>query len=380
MRVLHVVPFFHPAYVYGGPVPVIYELCRHLAADCDVRVVTTDANGPARLPVATDRDVRIGGFTARYCKRVAATALAPSLAAHLLSAVAWADVVHLSMVYSFPTFPALAACRLLRKPLVWSPMGALVPWPRRRTLKACWRRLCRALAPANLILHATSEDEAAGIGNCFPGVPVAVIPHGVEIPDGIAGRTRTGTLRLLFLGRLHPIKAVENLLEACARVRECSLVIAGKGEPPYAALLESRIAELGLGGRVRLAGQVEGERKEALFRNADVLVMPSHSENFSMSVAEALARGVPVIASRGTPWRRLEEIGCGLWVDNAPASLASAIERIRRMDLEAMGLRGRAWIEGEFRWDLIAGRTLALYRSRIPARAAAAGSPAVGVS
>src|SRR5262249_10922099 len=83
-------------------------------------------------------------------------------------------------------------------------------------------------------------------------------------------------------------------------------------------------------------------------------VVPSFTENFCNVIAESLARGVPVIASKGTPWQRVNEIGCGLWVDNDPESLAGAIQRARWMQLSEMGERGREWMQRDFSWPGVA--------------------------
>src|SRR5205085_8939458 len=120
--------------------------------------------------------------------------------------------------------------------------------------------------------------------------------------------------------------------------------------------LKAQIETFNLAGRVVMIGSVEGEAKKELFSNADVVVVPSHSENFGLVVAEALAHGVPVIASRGTPWQRMGEIGCGLWVDNQPESLAQALVDIRKMPLREMGERGRDWMRREFTWPRVGGR------------------------
>jgi glycosyltransferase involved in cell wall biosynthesis len=148
--------------------------------------------------------------------------------------------------------------------------------------------------------------------------------------------------------------------------RTSSLVIAGAGEQQYSDTIRARVRQLGLSENVRMVGHVDGEDKERLFDNADVLVVPSHTENFGMVVAEALAHGIPVIASRGTPWKRLEEMGCGLWVDNSPASLASAIMRISSMPLRQMGLRGKDWMQKEFAWDYVAEEMIRVYRNILP--------------
>jgi len=112
-----------------------------------------------------------------------------------------------------------------------------------------------------------------------------------------------------------------------------------------------------------MLGHVDGDAKKEFFENADVLIAPSHTENFGLVVAEALAHCVPVIASRGTPWSRVEEAGCGLWVDNDPVSLAGAMQRIHSMPLRDMGVRGREWMQREFAWDALAERMTHVYRN-----------------
>src|SRR5436853_3812448 len=144
-----------------------------------------------------------------------------------------------------------------------------------------------------------------------------------------------------------------------------SLTIAGAGEPQYANNIKERIKQLYLTGQIQLTGAVLGEDKENAFMNADVVIVPSHTENFAMVVAEALAYGIPVIASTGTPWKRLTEIGCGLWVDNQSESLAEAIKKISRMPLREMGLRGREWMQKEFAGEVTGKKMLAVYKSLV---------------
>jgi glycosyltransferase involved in cell wall biosynthesis len=105
---------------------------------------------------------------------------------------------------------------------------------------------------------------------------------------------------------------------------------------------------------VTFAGHVEGAQKEKAFENADLCMVPSYTENFCIVVAEALGRGVPVVASRGTPWAGIEKHECGLWVENDPDSLARAIGALAPRDLGAMGARGREWMLSDFGWRKIA--------------------------
>jgi glycosyltransferase involved in cell wall biosynthesis len=195
-----------------------------------------------------------------------------------------------------------------------------------------------------------------------------MIPNGVETLQVLPQRIclPDGKMRLLFIGRLDPVKGIENLLEALKRLDDpsISLAIYGNGNVQYASSLKQCAERLGLlGSRVNFFGQVDGDAKISAFLNADVSVYPSYSESFAMTIAESLAHGVPVIASRDTPWKSLEDKNCGLWVDNTPGSLAEAVQAIRRMDLVEMGKRGWEWMTAEFDWKSIAGEMLELYRT-----------------
>jgi len=375
LKILHVTPSFYPALIYGGPTYSVYALCRSLAGQgCQVRVLTTDANGAdSELDVNTRENIEIcPGLFVRYCHRVADVSVSPTLLRLLASHLLWADVVHLMAVYSFPTIPTLLACRVLGKPLVWSPRGMLQRWDgtKRPHLKAIWDLVCRIAAPDRFVLHATSEEEARESERRLPGVKTVVVPNGVEIPQIVAYSNGRRDRRFIYLGRLHPKKGIENLLNAYSMVRnslgtESSLVIAGEGDPQYVERLKVHIQELDLSGTVKMIGHVAGDAKRKLFETADVLIAPSHTENFGIVVSEALAHGVPVIASRGTPWRRVEEIGCGLWTDNDPVSLATAMKRITSMPLREMGCRGRQWMQREFAWDSLAEQMSGVYRNLI---------------
>ena len=225
MNILHVIPAFHPAHIYGGPIQSTYELCTHLPLDfCKVRVLTTDADGAKTLlEVETEKEIRLAvGVRLRYCKRVMRHSVSPLILRLLPRYILWADVVHLTAVYSFPTIPTLLACKVLRKPVIWSSRGALQRWQgsTRPMLKYIWESVCRAAAPSRLILHTTSEDEARESKMRMPGVETVMIPNGVEIPDSITHVPANGRIRLLYLGRLHPIKGIENLLAACRILNE----------------------------------------------------------------------------------------------------------------------------------------------------------------
>jgi glycosyltransferase involved in cell wall biosynthesis len=277
-------------------------------------------------------------------------------------------VVHLNAVYNFTTLPALAAARAAGRPVVWSARGALSRWERGRRAgpKAAWEIACRALAPRRTVIHVTSESEEQQAAARMRPMRTALIPNGVAVPPDAPRPPPSPTLRMLYLGRIHPIKGIENLLEACALLArrgggDLTLTLAGGGEPAYVESIRRLVSERGIGARVTLLGEVPPDQKGALFAAADLLVAPSFTENFGLAIAEALAHGVPVVAGRGTPWAGLEEHDAGRWVPNDAASLADAIVGLRGRPLAEMGARGRAWVEREFAWGRVARDIIELY-------------------
>jgi glycosyltransferase involved in cell wall biosynthesis len=223
------------------------------------------------------------------------------------------------------------------------------------------------------VLHVTSEEERLESVARMQHAQAVVIPNGVELPEpnGVQAQRNEGELRILYLGRLHPIKGIENLLRALPVLKtNARLSICGEGDSAYQKQLQSLAHELGLNGRVKFHGRVEGQAKEQQFRETDLCVVPSFKENFCIVVAEALARGVPVIASRGTPWQRLREMGCGLWVDNSSEELSKAMDLAANLPLREMGQRGQAWMRQEFSWQRIAEQMVGQYRSLIEANRA----------
>jgi glycosyltransferase involved in cell wall biosynthesis len=156
------------------------------------------------------------------------------------------------------------------------------------------------------------------------------LPLLMELPERVVRQERTPFL--LYLGRIHPIKGIENLLDALAQCKAFqmgtyTLKIAGKGESDYVQQLQKRIQDQGISNKIEFLGHVEGAAKQQLLADATYLVLPSFSENFGAVVVEALAQGTPVIAAKGTPWEMLETQKAGFWTSNEVTLLADTVEK-----------------------------------------------------
>lgn len=233
----------------------------------------------------------------------------------------------------------------------------------------------RDLARAHLH-HATSEAEANHAKRYKLGVPISVIPNGVDIPEncdesGASGERGFGKgwkKTALFLGRIHPVKGLPLLIDAWARVRPhgWQLQIAGPDEIGHRRDIKKLVCARNLSDVVTFAGQLDHGGKQFAYFKSDLFILPSHSENFGMVVAEALAHGVPVITTTGTPWSMLQERRCGWWVDATVDGIAAAVRDATSCDIQTlreMGIRGREWVQCEFGWDRIARKFLDTYQA-----------------
>lgn len=369
--VLHVSPTFWPATAWGGPIYSTKALCDGLAeAGIALTVLTSDSSGPRRtdrLTLAHNPALFPAGYKVHYAAALYGRDLAPGLLSKLVAMVRRADLVHLTATYSFPTLPTMIACKVLGKPLVWSPRGALQAteeWAAARTTKKrAFEALCRRALPPHAALHVTAEVEARLSARAVPGVPIHVIPNSVDVPAAIPPKPQHQGLRLMFLSRLHEKKGLDILLHALADLPpDITLDVYGEGEQAFLDATKALTGSLGLADRVTFHGHVDGADKAAAFERANLFVLPSHSENFGNVIAEALAHAVPVIASTGTPWAGLETHGCGAWVAAEKEAVRGAVERLRTGNLAQMGEKGRQWMADQFSNTAVSRRMIEVYR------------------
>lgn len=283
------------------------------------------------------------------------------------------DVVHFHGIWHPILHFNCVACRRHKVPYVIAPRGALDEWSmRQKTWKkklALWLYQWRDLSKA-AALHVTAQMEAEHCRKLGYKGRFILSPNGVNLPKGdlVPARGRHGNHRMLFLSRMHPKKGVLELVEAWARVQVDMATNGGGGEwlcelvytvfdpieRQYEARVRQRIEELGLADRFVFTGAMTNEAKWTAYMRADGFVLPSHTENFGIVIAEALYAGVPVITTKNTPWRRLEEAKAGWWIDLSVENLARALEELMNMsdiDRTAMGARGRELVIREYSWE-----------------------------
>jgi len=388
MRVLHVIASLAPR--YGGPPKACLELCRELARrGDDVAIYTTTIDGGGDLPVPVAEPQWSEGVQIRYfpVQWPRGYVLSPPLAKALKVAIPQYDVVHIHSLYLFSSLAAAHYCQRFGVPYLVQPHGSLDPYLYRRhrgrkriyEFLAERRNLNRAAA-----IHFVTEEErelTRPLGLEAPGIvaPLGLnlADYGDAVPGAFAkGWPQTRGRRLiLFLGRLNFKKGLDLLARAFGHVaRKCDdvgLVLAGTEDGGYGARVRQWLAAEGVLGKTTFTEMLLGAEKLSAFRAADVFVLPSYSENFGISVIEAMACEVPVVVSNKVNiWREVIEAGAGLVVDCNAEALAGALvtllgDSARR---KAMGRQGRRLVEERFTWEAVGERMTEVYRQIVGGR------------
>jgi len=266
---------------------------------------------------------------------------------------------------------AAVAARRWGVPLVVSTRGMLTPWALRHhrwKKRLAWVAYQKWVLRRAALFHVTSQEEVDALRDLGLDQPAAVIPNGVPLPERPAPEASEETpRRALFLSRLHPKKGLPMLLEAWAAVgpEGWCLELVGPSEDGHRGELEAQARRLGLEDQVRFVGPVSDDEKWDVYRRADLFVLPTHSENFGIVVAEALAAGVPALTTTGAPWGDLEAHDCGWWVDPDVDAIADALADAVARGPEAraaMGRRGRRLVEARYSWEGVAAQMRDAYQ------------------
>ena len=259
------------------------------------------------------------------------------------------DLIHLHGMWS----PLLVIAALIAKrkgiTLIISPHGGLEPWALRnkyyKKLLAMKIYQSAILRSASLLV-ATADQELWNLRKFGCQQPIAVLPNGIDVDMVVQREMQNEIKTFLFLSRIHPVKGLLDLVEGWAIVKQSGwrIVIAGADVEEHLAIVKALIRKRDLESDFEFCGFVDGERKQACFDQADVFILPTHSENFGIVVAEALANELPVITTTAAPWSDLVQHRCGWWVKPGVTGISSAMVEAMALEpseLKQMGLRGR---------------------------------------
>jgi glycosyltransferase involved in cell wall biosynthesis len=395
MNLLHVIPYYAPAWAYGGVVRAATDLTRALADEGhNVTVLTTDTLSPSeRAPepyevIGGVHVYRVRNWSNTLRGRLnLSTPIRIEAAARRLIQEHAIQVVHTHEVRTVENLRVAPAIKRLGLPLVVSPHGTLPYDTGRQSIKRLWDRLfARRLLPRFdqvIALTASEADDARAVwskwGVSLPDERISVVPNGVHLKDfdhlppaePFRARWKLGSGPVvLFLGRLQARKGAQFLIPAFAEatrdIRDARLLIVGPDEG-MRATLESQVEQFNLAGRAIFTGLLTGEDKLAALAAADLFALPAVGEGFSMAVLEAMACGLPVLLTPGCHFPEAAEAGAGLVVAREVSALCDAL-RLLLTDGErraSMGRSARELVHARYAWPQVVTQLENVYRAVI---------------
>lgn len=285
------------------------------------------------------------------------------------------DVIHVHGVFTFVQRAAVRAAHVLGLPVLLSLHGMLEEWTwqQKRTVyhfakRIYWRALINPMLKRVNSVHVITRLEAKTASLELQNIPQVLIPNAIDF-SRLSAPTDPPRQDLVFLGRLHPKKGVELLIQAFSLARlgkDWRLIIAGpEQDPAYGSQLRRLVSDLGLNDHVRLIGPVYGNEKYDLLSRAWAVVVPSFSEVIAIVNLEAAAAYTPTITTHATGLDDWEQ-GGGLLVDPSQDQLAQALARVASWSLPERlknGRKAHQFVCERYGWDVITPKWLKAYRA-----------------
>jgi glycosyltransferase involved in cell wall biosynthesis len=349
----------------GGTSTFVELTLNELSKFAEVSLLTLGSDNPINL----DRNISIN-----FCNKSFPYIMSFSKELKKLLKKSYFDIYHGNGIWEYPIHMMVQQAIKNKKPYIISPHGMLEPWAlshkniKKKTALTLYQY--NDLKRANCI-HALSQTELKNIRKLKLYNPIAVISNGIntlKLKPNLYNKN-TDKKNILFLSRIHKIKGLDNLINAWNIIpsdlrKNWNLRIIGTGEMNYLKTIQRLIDSLNLGKEIKLVGSKFDQEKIFEFQNSELFVLPSYSEGFPIAVLEALACGLPVITTKGTPWEELITYNAGWWIDIGIEPLATALTEAMSLNDEeriTMGLNGRKLVEEKYSIDSVAQKIVQLY-------------------
>lgn len=337
MKILQVISYLYPAWSYGGPGKLVFELSKEMVKDGNrVTIMTTDAyDGYRRRSARDNKDFKDSSVNLVIFKNISNylaykfKLFIPVLGIfELIKKITENDVIHIHEFFTPFSVLIFLFSGKYNKRLVISAHGTLDTYHmnHRSFFKKIFMNLAgeKMIKSKSLFIAATHEEIEEYRKMGIDEARIKFVPNGIDmeyfhkLPERGLWRKQyqigTSEKIILYLGRIHKLKGLANLITAYDSIKTkfpVKLVIAGSDDGYLPNLLEM-VKKYDLSGKVIFPGIIKGAEKLSAYMDADVFVYPSPSEGFSIAILEAGACGLPLVITYGCKFPDVSAYGAGI--------------------------------------------------------------------
>jgi glycosyltransferase involved in cell wall biosynthesis len=390
MKILHVISTFPPAYAFGGPPKVAFDVCKELAKRGHyVEVYTTNAYDQKRNFKPLDKQIVIRNIKVTYFSnflKIKNLYMAPEIVVKLWKTLEDFDIVHVHFGRQlYDAFFGLEGKNFCT-PYVLQAHGTLPHIGKMRRTKIVYDKLFgwRTIRNASKVIALTYVEAKQYKRMGVPEEKIAIIPNGIdlseyaELPPKGSFKKKFGipeNMKIIFyLGRIHKIKGIDFLIKAYAYLkntmnfRDAILVIAGPDDG-YLSEIKYLAQASDVSNSVLFVGPLYGADKLAAYVDSEAYVLPSRYETFPMTILEAYACGKPIVASRIGGLKDLiidGETGL-LFEPGNVVQLAKSIFNLLNGDdvAKEMGSKGKNFVRQNFTIEKVVKRLEKVYEEAV---------------
>ena len=336
MNYLFFVGSFYPAQE-GGPDTSLFWLTEEIAKNNSVTVITflkgISYKNKKTFNIKNNKVIRLNNLKVIYCKYYFFRFLSPYFYFWIFKNIKKFKVININSIFFYNSFLLILLLTLFNKDYFLTTRGELEDGAikYKKPLKKLYLILLKFLKKP-IFIHSTSlQEKKFNIKNITYSTNHEIFKNYFK-KSKFSNQNSKKLNQILYLGRLHPKKGIENLIKSFdllgdkIKFKNFRLIIVGKGSIKYENYLKT-IAKNNI-KNIHFLGHLDFKEKYQILNNSKVLVIPSYSENFGIVVLESLSCGVPVIASKYTPWKILKRFNAGFYIDNSPEELSKALLEI----------------------------------------------------
>lgn len=352
MKVIHIVENLDTS--YGGPARSVPMLVKHLdSLGVENKIFTVQLKDNEKNELLDGLDVSKASLA--FSKKIK---YAKKLKKMIEKELNTKTIIHVHTMWTYPAYVGYRLAKKHRLPLVVSTRGMIYDWclKQSRYVKriAMWVFQKKMLESADVV-HITEPSEEKALRSLGVDTPVALVPNGIDVKEMCSSLSKSGARAkldldnekkyLFFISRIHPKKGLEFLVRSWIKIANTlpcwdMLVVGPISDEVYFGSIQKEVKDASLESRFHYKGLLEGEMRIASYVASDLFVLPSHTENFGIVIAEAMAAKLPVITTKGTPWKEIKTHDAGWWVELTQENIDRAIDEAVKISSEEINQKG----------------------------------------